>query len=125
VAYDGGNFGEAIFGVDRGMGSDRTPSPDSLLVNKCAGCQLPIANGHGNEKKYIEIDGELIEDVCEQCGLNLYECECDEEKHESILCELCKGMIEAETSHRLKSQEASMIKDWASGTKTSNGSTLS
>jgi hypothetical protein len=88
VAYDGSNFGEAIHGMDRGMGGDRSPSPDPLLVDRCAGCQLPI-------------------------------------KHESVLCELCKGMIEAETSHRLKTQEGSMVKDWASGTKTSNGSTLS
>ena len=42
-----------------------------------------------DEKKYIEIDGELIEDICEQCSLpsetcrrliNIYECKCDEDK---------------------------------------------
>lgn len=87
MAFDGSNFGEAIFGMDRGMGSDWSPSANSFLVTKCAGCQLPI-------------------------------------KHEAVLCELCKGMIEAETRARLKSQEASMIRDWARGTKTSNGSTL-
>jgi hypothetical protein len=88
VAFDGSNFGEAIHGVGGRMGGDRSPSPDSLLVNKCAGCQLPI-------------------------------------KHESVLCELCKGMIEAETDARLKIQARFLIHDWASGTTTSNGSILS
>ena len=88
MAFDGSNFGKAIQGVVGGMGDNRAPSSDTLLVNRCGGCQLPI-------------------------------------RIEAVLCELCKGMVEVETLHRLKTQEASIIRDWARGSKTSNGSTLS
>jgi hypothetical protein len=51
------------------------------------------------EKKYITVDGETVEDICEQCEKNLFDCECaepsqdepeEEETRERITCDQCE-----------------------------------